>query len=183
MNWIARRLAGLPSIIGWTGGIGAALLVSALVLGMTLLLPARDEGERFSEELQQLRRKSAAADPAAPPASALRRQLDEFASSLPGQEKVNAQLTQLYDLATRNHLTLRNGEYRTTTNKGGRISRLQITVRSEGNYTDFRRFLREIPAALPALSVSRFSITRQKPADVALETTVEFALFYTKTET
>ncbi len=183
MNPIARRIAGLPSMIGWAGGIGLALFLSALVLGLTLLLPARNEGNSLSSELQQLRRKSDAAASAAPPVSMLHQQLDEFASSLPSQDQINAQLTQLYDLAARNHLTLKNGEYRTTTGKGGRINRLQITVKSEGNYADFRRFLREIPAALSALSVSRFSVTRQKSSDTALETTVEFALFYTRAET
>ncbi|MGH8677285.1 MAG: GspMb/PilO family protein, partial [Burkholderiales bacterium] len=79
--------------------------------------------------------------------------------------------------------TLRIGEYRATTSKGGRISRLQITVKSQGSYPDLRRFLRELPAVLPALSVSRLSMTRQRSSDATLETAVEFSLFYTRAET
>lgn len=160
-----------------------ALLAAAAVLGLTLLLPAREEANRLSSEIQQLTQKPGAAANAAPPATVLRQRFDAFASSLPAQDQINAQLTQLYDLAARNHLTLRNGEYRTSTSKGGRIGRLQITAKSEGSYTDFRRYMREIPETLPALSVSRFSMTRQKPSDVTLEIIVEFALFYTKAET
>ena len=70
-----------------------------------------------------------------------------------------------------------------TSAKGGPIGRLQITVKTEGSYTDLRRFLRELPAALPALALSRLSTSRQKPSDTALETNVEFALFYARAET
>ncbi len=183
MNAFIRRIAVLPSSIGWTGGIGLALLVSACVLGLTLLLPAQEVNDNLGIELQQLERKPGTASSPAWTVTTVRQQLDEFLSSLPRQDQINAQLTLLHELAARNHLELRNGEYRTTTGKGGRIGRLQITVRTEGSYTDFRRFLQELPAALPALSVSRLSMSRQKPSDAALETNVEFALFYTKAET
>jgi Tfp pilus assembly protein PilO len=183
MNAFTRRIAVLPSSIGWTGGIGLALLVSACVLSLTLLLPAREESDNLSNELQLLERKVGTAASPERPVTTLRQQLDQFLSSLPRQDQINAQLTQLHELAARNHLALRNGEYRTTTGKGGRIGRLQITVKTEGSYTDFRRFLQELPAVLPALSVSRLSMSRQKPPDAALETNVEFALFYTRAET
>ena len=131
----------------------------------------------------QLERKLGRLDPAAQPVATLSQQLGEFLSSLPRQDQINAQLTLLHELAARNHLTLRNGEYRTTSAKGGPIGRLQITVKTEGSYTDLRRFLRELPAALPALALSRLSTSRQKPSDTALETNVEFALFYARAET
>ena len=182
MNAITRRIAVLPSTIGWTGGIGLALLVSACVLGATLLLPALEESENLSNELQQQERKLGAIAPSAQPVTTPRKQLDEFLASLPKQDQINAQLTLLHETAGRNRLALRNGEYRTTTIKGGPIGRLQITVKTDGSYTDLRRFLQELPAVLPALSVSRLSMSRQKPSDATLETNVEFALFYTRTE-
>lgn len=183
MNAFTRRLAVLPSSIGWTGGIGLALLVSACVLGLTLLLPALQEGDNLSNELRQMGRKAGTSPSTALPPATLRRQLDEFLSSLPRQDQINAQLTLLHELAARNHLALRNGEYRTTSGKGGPIGRLQITVKTQGSYTDFRRFLQEVPEVLPALSVSRLSMSRQKPSDVSLETNVEFALFFMRAET
>jgi Tfp pilus assembly protein PilO len=183
MNTFARRVAVLPSSIGWAGGIGLALLASACILGLSLLLPAREEGDNLLIELQQLESKLGRLAPAAQPVATVRQQFDEFLSSLPKQDQINAQLTLLHELAARNRLALRNGEYRTSSAKAGPIGRLQITVKTEGSYTDLRRFLQEIPAALPALAVSRLSMSRQKPSDTALEANVEFALYYTRAET
>lgn len=183
MSAFTRQLSLLTASVGWAGGIGLALLVSAGVLGLALLQPAREEGDALNSELQQLKRKLASSASAERPATSLRQQFDEFVSTLPRQDQINAQLTLLNELAARHHLVLKNGEYRTTSTKDGRIGRLQITVKTEGSYPDVRRFLRELPAGLPALSVSRLSLSRQKPADTALETNVEFALFYARAET
>jgi len=183
MNTYAQRFALLPSSIGWVGGIGLAMLVAAAILSLTLLLPAREESMELSNETQQLERKLATARPSAQPLASLQQQMDEFLSSLPGQDQINAQLTSLHEIAARNHLVLRNGEYRTTSARGGSIGRLQITVRAQGSYTDVRRLLQQLPAALPALSVSRLTLGRQKPSETALETNIEFALFYKRAET
>lgn len=182
-NAFTQRIALIPSSIGWTGGIGLALLASACVLGATLLLPAREEADNLSHELQLLERSSAKRLSQEPQAASLRQQFDEFLSSLPGQDQINAQLDLLNKLAASHHLTLKNGEYRTATGKDGRIARLQITVRTQGSYTDFRRFLKELPEVLPAMSVSKISMSRQKASDTTLETNVEFALFYTRAKT
>src|SRR5690349_1112934 len=138
MKTFTRRLAILPSAIGWTGGIGLAMLVSACVLGVTFLLPAWDESVNLSHEVQQLERNPGLVASPTQPVTSLRQQLDEFVSSLPKQDQINVQLTLLHELAARHRLTLRYGEYRTTTGKSGRIGRLQITVKTEGSYTDFR---------------------------------------------
>ena len=128
MNAFTRRLAILPSTIGWMGGIGLALLVSACVLGLTLLLPAWDEGDHLDNELKQMGRKLGTSVSPEQPIATLRQQLDEFLASLPKQDQINAQLTLLHELAARHRLVLRNGEYRPTSGKGGVIGRLQITV-------------------------------------------------------
>ena len=78
MKGLSRRIAFLPSSIGWTGGIGLALLFSACVLGFTLLLPAREEGDSLRDELLQLERKLGRLDPAAQPVATLSQQLGEF---------------------------------------------------------------------------------------------------------
>lgn len=182
MNAFSRRIAALPSSIGWPGVIGLALLVSACVLGWTQLLPAREENDNLNIKLKLLEQKLGNATTHVQPVTSQRRQLDDFLSSLPRQAQINAQLTRLHELAGRNHLTLRNGEYRTTNGKDGRIGRLQITVKTEGSYMDLRRFLQELPTVLPTLSVNHLSMSRHKPSDATLEANVEFALFYTRTE-
>jgi Tfp pilus assembly protein PilO len=89
----------------------------------------------------------------------------------------------LHDLAATYHLTLKNSEYRTSQNsKAGVIRQLRISIKSEGNYTDLRNFLRKIPQEIPALAIEQLSMNRQKISDTKVETTVEFDLFYSPTE-
>jgi len=56
---------------------------------------------------------------------------------------------------------LRNGAYRTTSGKGERIGRLQITAKTEGSYTDFRHFCANSPQFAGTIS-QRLSMSRQK---------------------
>ena len=182
MSAFAQRIKILPSFVGWAGGLGLALLATALVLGLILLPPAWEESDALGSELQKLRKSGADAPPERPGTSA-QRQVDEFLSTLPRYAEVNDQLALLHSLAGRNGLALRTGEYRTTTGKSGRVGRLQVTVRTEGGYIDLQRFLRELPAVLPAIAVSRITMTRQKTSDASLDATMEFALFYTSLET
>lgn len=183
MSAFIQRLGALPSFLGWAGSIGLALLVSAAVLGLSLLRPAWEEVDTLNRELQQLRRSAVHVASSGGPETSQGQRLDEFLSSLPRQDQINAQLTLLNELAARHHLVLKHGEYRTTSTRDGRVGRLQVTVKTQGGYTDLRRFLRQLPEALPALAISRLSLNRQKPSDAVLETNVEFALFYARTET
>ncbi|MBI2319912.1 MAG: type 4a pilus biogenesis protein PilO [Betaproteobacteria bacterium] len=172
----------LSTAIGWTGALGCALLASAIVLVLAHLLPAREEAHALGGELQRLERQTRSAPSAGLSEAALRQQLDAFLRSLPAQDALNGQLNRLHELAARHRLTLKNGDYRTVIAKGKRIHRLQISVKTEASYADLRRFLREVPAALPALSINRLSMTRQRLSDTRLETAVEFVLFFTGSE-
>lgn len=165
------------------GGIGLALAVSGCILGLTLLLPARQEGDQIGNELRQLESRLASAASPRKPAIDRRQQFEQFMSSLPRQDQINAHLVQLHELAASNHLQLSNGEYRNTISEGQRIANLRISVTTRGTYTDVCRFLQNLTAVSPALSLSRISLKRQKASDAVLEINVEFALFYTRAET
>ena len=182
MNDFLRRISALPSAIGWTGGIGLALLLSTCVLGLSFLLPAREESERMRKELRLLSNRRASASASSRPVAGMRQQLDEFLGSLPPQDQINAQLSQLNELAASHRVVLKNGVYRTTTSKDGRIGRLQISVRTQARYADIRGFLHALSADMPAMSVGRISLTRQKRVDAALEASFEVTLFFQRAD-
>lgn len=182
MDAISRRFARLAATLGWAGGLGCALLGSALVLVFVHLLPAREETVLLENEIQRLESQLRSAPYSAFPEATLRQQMEAFLSSLPRQNAINSQLNGLHELAARHHLTLKNGDYRTTIAKGGKIHRLQIAVKTQASYADMRRFLRDVPGALPAWSLNRISMTRQKLSDTTLETAVEFVMFYAGNE-
>lgn len=182
MEAISRRFARLSGAIGWTGGLGCALLVSALVLVFVHLLPAREETDLMDRELQRLESQFRSIPSSALAETTLRQQMEAFLASLPRQDAINSQLNGLHEIAARHQLTLKTGDYRTTVAKGGKIHRLQIAVKTQASYADMRRFLRDVRSALPAWSLNRVSMSRQRLSDATLETAVEFVLFYAGNE-
>lgn len=171
-----------PARIGWPGGIGLALMGAAFILALTLSLPVRDENASLHNEIRQLepllRQPSGTSS-----ATDVRQRLDDFAGALPRHDELNATLNLLHDLAAKHRLSLKNSDYRPAQNKTDGIRRMRITVKTEGDYSGLRGFLREIPQALPALAIEQLSLSRQKIADTRLETVVEFTLFYSQADT
>lgn len=181
MATLAKIISRFPAMIGWPGGIGIALLGAAVVMSVTLALPVRNENTSLQNEILQmkplLRQPSNTVS-----AGDVRQQLDDFVGELPRHDEINTTLNLLHDLAAKYHLSLKNSEYRPAQNKTDGIGRMRITIKTEGNYSDVRGFLQEIPQALPALAIEHLSLARQKISDTRLETIVEFTLFYSQTE-
>jgi Type II secretion system (T2SS), protein M subtype b len=179
MTTLPQRIARFPAMVGWPGGIGIALLGAALILTVTLALPTRKENASMNEEIQRMKLQSQQPSQTHS-ATDVRQQLDTFAGTLPQADDINVTLNRLHELAAKHHLSLKNSEYRKTQNRTGGISQLQISVKTEGVYTDVRELLRELPKKLPALAISRLSLTRQKISDTKLDAVVEFTLFYSQ---
>lgn len=181
MATLPKTISRFPAIIGWPGGIGLALLGAALILSMTLSLPARNENASLNNEIRQteplLRQPSNTLS-----ATDMRHRLDDFVGTLPRHDEINTTLNLLHDLAVRHNISLKNSDYRPAQNITDAIQRMRITVKTEGSYSDLRGFLREIPQALPALAIEHLSLTRQKILDTRLETVVEFTLFYSQAD-
>lgn len=174
-----RRLARFTAMVGWPGVMGIALLGAAFILTVALALPAREENTSLNNEIRRL--KSLSQQPSlAPSATGVRQRLDTFAGTLPQADEINGMLNQLHKLAAKHHLTLKNSEYRKTQNKAGGIGQMQILVKMEGIYPDVRELLQELPKKLPALAITRLSLTRKNILDTKLDADVEFTLFYSQ---
>lgn len=181
MATLPKIISRFPTMIGWPGGVGLALIGAALILTMTLSLPVLNENASLNNEIRQMEpllRQS----PSTTSATDVRQRLDGFVGTLPRHDEINTTLNLLHDLAARHRLSLKNSDYRPTQNKTDGIRRMRITVKTEGGYSDLRGFLREIPQALPALAIEQLSLTRQKISDIRLETVVEFTLFYSQAD-
>jgi Tfp pilus assembly protein PilO len=174
------NISRFPTLLGWPGGLGIALLGTAIVMSLTLSLPLRKENTTLNNEIRQVKAAPAQASSTLS-AAEIRQRLEEFVDTLPKHDAINDTLNQLHDLAASHHLSLKNSEYRPTATKGSAIRQLRITVKTESTYADLRSFLREIPQALPSLTIEQITITRQKISDTRLDTVVEFSLFYSPT--
>lgn len=172
-----HTLSRLPAQLGWSGGLGLALLGAAAILAYTLILPVRQDAAALRGEIQKLNADLQHA-PASPPANSARQQLDAFIAALPSQNAINNALNELHSLATQHQLALKDSAYRPVPNASAAMRQLRISLKCEGSYTDLRHFLRAATLHLPALAVEQLSFSRQKISDTRLEAVVEFSLFY-----
>jgi Tfp pilus assembly protein PilO len=174
---LIRNMARFPSLIGWPGGVGVALLVATVVLSVTLLVPVRDENTSLRTEIAQV--KTVLQQPKIETVSDAQK-LDDFIASLAPHDELNNALSQLHELAARHGLSLKNSEYHPSKSKTGHVQQLRITVKTEGGYAELRNFLQEISATLPSLAISQLSFARLKISDVNVESAIEFTLYYSQ---
>lgn len=175
---LKRLLSRFTALIGWPGGVGAAMLGAALILSVTSLLPVRDENASLQGDISQMQ--ALLRQPQSHSVSDTHQQLDAFMASLSSHEDLNSSLNLLHELAARHGLSLKNSEYRPAKNRTGRIQQLRITVKTEGEYAKLRSFLQKISETLPTLAIRQLSLSRRTISDVQLETAIEFTLFYSQ---
>lgn len=176
MNLRAASLARHAAALGWTGGVGLAMLVAAAVLAVSLTWPQVQRRTALEAELTALAARDAR-QAQARPAETPEQQLARFRASLPRQGEINGLIDTLHAVAAARGLSLRNGEYRAIAGAGG-LGRLQISFKTDGGYADLRGFLREAQAAMPALVLGRCTLSRPRIADTRLESALEFQLLY-----
>lgn len=173
-----RNISRFTAMIGWPGGVGVALSGAAIVMSVALSLPVRNENAVLKDKIAQM--EASLQQPKTHSISDVRQQLDAFIVTLPPHDEINNSLNLLHELASRYGLSFRNSEYRPTQNRAEVIQQLRITVKTEGEYSNLRSFMQEVGQALPALAIGQLTLSRQKISDTRLETTVEFALFYSQ---
>ena len=103
-HW-ARRVA---ARLGWSGGIGAALLFAAAVLAVALTWPQMQRRAALADELAALAEQQARQAPGQS-AQTPEQQLADFRVALPRQGALNGLIESLHAVAAGHHLSLRNG--------------------------------------------------------------------------
>ena len=176
MNGRGGRVMREVARLGWSGGIGAALLLAAAVLAGFLTGPETQRRVALERELAGLEQK-AARQVQSLPTETPEQQLAAFRASLPRQGELNSLIENLHAVAAGRGLALRNGEYRASAAAAG-LGRMQVSFKTEGSYGDLRGFLAAAQAAVPALALGRCTLVRQRIADTKLEATLEFQFLY-----
>jgi hypothetical protein len=172
LRWTARRWL---QMLGIRGVAGIGLLVAVSVFHFSAIAPAQ---ARLDEALSS--------------ALALREQTEQFPQGAPRtpdeelehyyrifpEERTSPQwLAKLAALAEKNGLTLDEGEYKATSDKTGRLMRLQITLPVNGEYRQIRSFLAALPAEIPIVALENVQFSRRKVADSNVEARIRLALF------
>jgi Tfp pilus assembly protein PilO len=175
VRWTARRWLrriGLPGMLA----IGISAMCFALYFSAIRPEQARLDSVRHSavtlHEKLTLTGKSSSGAKLSP-----EDQLAEFYGKFP-QEGCSPQwLEKLVALAATRGLTLNDGEYKATREKVGKLVRYQMILPVKGEYPQIRKFLTDVPGALPVIALENVQFERQKVADPSVEAKIKLVLY------
>ena len=104
-------------------------------------------------------------------------QLAEFYRKFPVEELSPQWLEKLVALAANHGLSLNDAEYKATRDKVGKLVRYQITFPLKGEYPQIRKFLTDLPGALPVAALENVQFERQKVTDPNVEARIKLVLY------
>lgn len=175
VNWTSRRWL---RHIGWPGVLAIGILAmcpafyfSAILPEQTRLDAARHSADRLHEQFVL-----ASVSPNGPALSP-EDQLAEFYHRFPVEGCSPQWLEKLVALAANRGLSLNDGEYKAMHDKVGKLVRYQMTLPVKGEYPQIRKFLTDLPGALPAVALENVQFERQKIADTNVEAKIRLVLY------
>lgn len=172
----ANALRALVRQCGWAGGLGAVLIVVALVGGTW--------GDRYAEsvrgELAQERARLMRASwvEATAPAESDRSRVDRYyASRFPGASELGARLGRLYAAAQAHGLDFARADYRIAAEPGTPLRRVALALPVQGEFPRIHAWLSEVLVALPELALEGLSIKRTGSEARRIEAELRLVLF------
>lgn len=162
--------------LGWSGVIGAGLLVLALLFYAAAVLPEHLEANRLEDQAGAV---AAAAKAGATPAGLEpEARLASFYRTFPERATATAWLEKIYAAGNQAGLTLDKGEYRLTPDRDTRLVRYEVNLPVHGSYPQVRQFVRNVLAAIPFAALNDIQIRRGNVGEAAVEADIRFNLYF-----
>ena len=164
--------------LGSAGVVGLGLCAFAAMLYLSAVLTLQDEQAQLLEELDasRARAKRVAASPIEAPRTP-GEQLSDFYALFPSVKAVPETLRKINQLAEKQQLVLRAGDYHVTDDRTGRLVRYEVTFPIEGPYPNVRRFLRTVLAEVHSAALDKIDVEKHATDDAQAKTTVSLTLF------
>lgn len=166
------------SWLGWPGAIGAGGLAMCLALYFLAVQPAQQNLERVRLSASSLHDKISRADQALNDGERpLDEQLAAFYRIFPNEQAAPDWVGKIAAIAQRDGLNLQQVEYKADPDKAGKLLRLQMSLPLSGDYQTIRRFLSNLRAEIPIVSLEQVQFERQKIGDPLVEAKVRLVIF------
>ena len=128
---------------------------------------------------------AAGADCAGGPASSdkarpLDEQLAAFYRIFPSEHDATDWIGKIAAIAQRDGLALQQAEYKAERDKTGKLTRFQMSLPLKGEYQTIRRFLSDLRAEIPIVSLEQVQFERQKVGDPLVDAKVRLVIFLGK---
>ena len=171
--WLRLRQA-LRRVNPVLAAILVCLFTASVLAGW--LLDARDRlALDYEAARQQARAPAPVAPPAPPPSSD--QNLSAFYATLGERRGVERQLKEVFAIAARHGLSLQQGEYRSSYERGARLTTYQVNLPVKGNYTAIWKFAFDTLRALPHVSLDDVSFRRDSIGDPNVEARLRLTFY------
>jgi hypothetical protein len=164
--------------LGVAGVIGLGLCAFAVMFYFSAVLVLEDEQAQVLEELEtsQLLVQRGAPSPTTVPRTPSE-QLSDFYAVFPPAKAVPETLRKINQLAEKQHLVLRAGNYHVTDDHSGRLVRYEVSFPITGPYPSVRQFMRTVLAEIPSVALDKVDVQKNMSEGAHAKTTVSFTLF------
>lgn len=167
--------------LGWPGAIGAGGLAICLALYFSTVQPAQqrlDAARLSASSLQE--RITQAGQSSKDSARPLDEQLAAFYRIFPSEHDATDWVGKIAAIAQRDGLSLQQAEYKAERDKTGKLTRFQMSLPLKGEYETIRRFLSDLRAEIPIVSLEQVQFERQKVGDPLVDAKIRLVIFLGK---
>jgi hypothetical protein len=166
--WLVRRHAS-----GMALGTGLVLMLSALAMQALAIRPLEARLETLERELRGGRQGPvAAAQRALERSDGPRAQLAAFYGHFERGERLTDLLAVLHGVGQHAGLELQRAEYRLSSLPERRLERYQVVLPVRGSYPTIRRFIADVLAELPTVSLDHVQFQRREVGETVVEAQV-----------
>lgn len=175
LHFPVRRL---NSLLGWPGMIGAGGLVMCVALYFSTVQPVQqrlDTARLSAISLHdRITRASQALNDNARP---IDEQLATFYQIFPSERDSTEWVGKIAAIAKRNGLILQQVDYKTDRDKNGKLIRFQMSLPLTGEYQTIRKFLSELQAQIPIVSLEQVQFERQNVGSSLVNAKLRLVIF------
>jgi len=175
VRWTTRRWL---RRMGWPGVLAIGILAMCPAFYFSAIRPEQARLDTARHSAATLHERFALASKSLNgPVLSPEDQLAEFYRKFPVEGCSPQWLEKLVALAASRGLSLNDGEYKATRSKVGKLTRYQMTLPVNGEYPQIRKFLTDLPGALPAVALENVQFERQKIGDPNVEAKIKLVLY------
>ena len=173
LRWHADRV--LP-LLGWPGILAIGLLVMSVPFYFSTVRPLQSSLESMRQILNSAR------DPSSQTKvdhslDTPTEQLAEFYKFFPPEKDSPRWLGLMMEIANRNDLILKHGEYVVVRDSVGQLRRFRITLPVQGTYPQIRKYLAALIADIPSMSLENVQFERKDIVDTSLQAKIKLVLY------
>lgn len=169
-------------LLGWPGACGAGALAGCLALYLLAVHPAQQRLETARENAGSLHERLARAGRALHDGKRpMAEQLAAFYRIFPSERDVTEWIGKIAAIAERDGLPLQQADYKAERGPTGKLVRFQMNLPLRGEYQTIRRFLSDLRAEIPIVSLEQVQFERQQIGDPLVDAKVRLVIFLGRT--